>query len=30
VRALFDTAGLRDVSLVRDYAGLDRIVLGTR
>ncbi len=30
VRALFDAAGLRDVTLLRDYAGLDRIVLGNR
>jgi len=30
VRALFDAAGLHDVTLLRDYAGLDRIVLGTR
>jgi len=30
VRALFDAAGLRDATLLRDYAGLDRIVLGTR
>ena len=30
VRGLFDAAGLRDVTLLRDYAGLDRIVLGIR
>lgn len=30
VRELFEDAGLRSVSLLKDYAGLDRIVLGER
>jgi release factor glutamine methyltransferase len=29
-QGLFGAAGLRDVTLLRDYAGLDRIVLGTK
>lgn len=30
VRALFDAAGLHDVTLLQDFAGHDRIVLGTK
>jgi len=30
VTALLEAAGFADVSLVRDYAGLDRVVVGTR
>jgi release factor glutamine methyltransferase len=30
VQALWRDAGLQDVTLLQDYAGLDRIVLGTR
>jgi release factor glutamine methyltransferase len=29
-RALLEAAGLRDVTLLRDYAGLDRVLLGNR
>jgi release factor glutamine methyltransferase len=30
VRALFESAGLHDVTVLRDFAGRDRVVLGTR
>ncbi len=30
VQSLFRDAGLGDVTLLQDYAGLDRIVLGTK